>query len=58
MLGLLCYSKTFSSCGEQGLPFIEVRVLLIEVASLVTEHGLWAHGLQQLWLVGSRALAQ
>ena len=46
MLDLLCYSKTFSGCGEQGLPFIEVRGLLIVVASPVTEHGLWAHGLQ------------
>ena len=32
--------KLFSSCGEQGLLFIAVRGLLIEVASLVAEHGL------------------
>ena len=30
----------FSSCGEQGLHFVAVRRLLIEVASLVVEHGL------------------
>ena len=30
----------FSSCGEQGLLFVMVRRLLIEVASLVAEHGL------------------
>ena len=30
----------FSSCGEQGLPFVAVRGLLIAVASLVAEHGL------------------
>ena len=29
-----------SSCGEQGLLFIVVCGLLIEVASLVVEHGL------------------
>ena len=30
----------FSSCREQGLLFFAVRRLLIEVASLVAEHGL------------------
>ena len=30
----------FSSCGERGLLFVAVRVLLIAVASLVAEHGL------------------
>ena len=30
----------FSSCGERGLLFVVVRRLLIEVASLVAEHGL------------------
>ena len=39
-LGLLCWAQAFSSCGEQGLPFIVVRELLIAVASLVVEHGL------------------
>ena len=31
----------FSSCGEQGLLFVAVRGLLIVVASLVVEHGMW-----------------
>ena len=37
-LGLCCYTRAFSSCGEQGLLFIEVRGLLIVVASLAVEH--------------------
>ena len=39
-LGLCCYAWAFSSCGEQELLFVAVRVLLIVVASLVAEHGL------------------
>ena len=39
-LGLRCCAWAFSSCGEQGLPFVAVRGLLIAVASLVVEHGL------------------
>ena len=39
-LGLRCCARAFSSCGERGLLFIAVRGLLIEVASLVAEHGL------------------
>ena len=39
-LGLHCCAWAFSSCGEQGLLFVEVRRLLIAVASLVAEHGL------------------
>ena len=39
-LGLCCRTPAFSSCGEQGLLFVAVRGLLIEVASLVVEHGL------------------
>ena len=39
-LGLRCCAQAFSSCGEQGLLFIAVRRLLIEVASLIAEHGL------------------
>ena len=35
----------FSSCGEQGLLFVVVPGLLTAVASLVVEHGLYAHGL-------------
>ena len=38
-LGLRCCTRAFSSCGEQGLLFVEVRGLLIEVVSLVVEHG-------------------
>ena len=40
MLGLRCCAQAFSSCGEQGLLFMVVCGLLIEVASLVAEHGL------------------
>ena len=40
MLGLRCCAGAFSSCGEQGLPFLAVLGLLIAVASLVAEHGL------------------
>ena len=44
-LGLCCCVQAFSSCGVQGLLFVAVCGLLIAVASLVVEHGLWAHGL-------------
>ena len=40
VLGLLCCTRAFSSCGERGLLFIVVRGLLIAVASLIAEHGL------------------
>ena len=40
VLGLCCCLQAFSSCGEQGLPFVVVRGLLIVVASLVSEHRL------------------
>ena len=39
-LGLRCCTQAFSSCGERGLLFIAEGGLLIEVASLVAEHGL------------------
>ena len=39
-LGLCCCVWAFSSCGERGLLFIVVCVLLIAVASLVAEEGL------------------
>ena len=39
-LGLHCCARAFSSCGEGGLLFVAVHRLLIEVASLVAEHGL------------------
>ena len=57
-LGLCCCTRAFSSCGEQGLLFVAVCRFLTAVASLVAEHGLQAHRLQQLWLTGSRAQAQ
>ena len=38
--------RLFSSCGEWGLLFIVVHGLLIEVASLVAERGLYVCGLQ------------
>ena len=45
-LGLHFCMWAFSSCGEQGLLFVVLQGLLIAVASLVVEHGLWARGLQ------------
>ena len=39
-LGLCCCTRAFSSCGEWGLPFVEMRGLLLAVASLAVEHGL------------------
>ena len=36
-LGLRCYARAFSSCGERGLLSVAVRMLLIAVASLVAE---------------------
>ena len=57
-LGLRCCVRAFSSCGEGGPLFVAVRGPLIAVPSLVAEHGLQAHGLQQLWRTGSRAQAQ
>ena len=38
-LGLCYCARAFSSCGEWGLLFVQVRGLLIVVASLVAEHG-------------------
>ena len=58
VLGLHCCARAFSSCGEWGPLFIAVRGLLTVVSSLVAEHRLQVHGLQQLWLAGSRAQAQ
>ena len=60
-LGLHCCTRAFSCCSEWGLLLVAVRGLLIVVASLVVEHGLQVHGLQQLWHIGfsscgSRAL--
>ena len=39
-LGLRCCTRAFSSCGEWGLLFVAVHMLLIAVASLVAEYGL------------------
>ena len=39
-LGLRCCAWAFSSCSEQQPLFVEVRRLLIAVASLVAEHRL------------------
>ena len=44
-LGLRCCVQAFSSCIECRLLFVAVCGLLIAVASLVVEHGLWVHGL-------------
>ena len=41
-LGLRCCVRALSSSGERGLLFFAVRGLLIAVASLVAEHGLYA----------------
>ena len=38
-VGSLLLHMGFSSCKEQGLPFLVVCGLLIAVASLVVEHG-------------------
>ena len=51
-LGLRFCVWAFCSCGERGLLFVVVCRLLIVVASLVTEHRLQVHRLQQLWHVG------
>ena len=39
-LGLHCCVRALSSCGKRGLLFVAVCGLLIEVASLVAQHGL------------------
>ena len=40
VLGLRCWVRAFSGCGERGLLFVGVCGLLIAVASLVAEQGL------------------
>ena len=45
-LGLCCCAWVFSSCGEWGLLLVVLCRLLIVVACLVAEHGLYAHGLR------------
>ena len=38
VLGLPCLAQAFSSCGQWGLLFIMVRVLLFMVTPLALEH--------------------
>ena len=45
-LGLRCCLQAFSSCGEWGLFFVTVCRLLIAVAPLVEEQGLYTRRLQ------------
>ena len=45
MLHLCCCARAFSSSNEQGLLYIVVCELLIAVASLDAEHGLYTHEL-------------
>ena len=45
-LGLHCCPWAFSSCSEQGQLLAAVRGLLVAVAALVAEHGLYVRGLQ------------
>ena len=45
-LSLHCYTQAFSSCSQQGLPFVAVLGFLIVVGSLVVEHGLRSCGPQ------------
>jgi len=40
VLDLHCCAQAFSSCGDWGLLLVAVHGLLVEVASLVAEHGL------------------
>ena len=39
VVGFRCSTQAFSGCGRWGLLFVLVHTLLIEVASLVAEHG-------------------
>ena len=47
--------QAFSSCSEWELLFVALHRLLIVVVSLVGEHGLEAHGLQELQHKGFRS---
>ena len=42
--------------ASRGYSLVVMRKLLIGRASLVAEHRFQVHGLQQLWLAGSRVL--
>ena len=61
-LGLHCCARSFSSCSEQGLLFVEMHRLLIAVASLVRSMGSQYAGFsscsmraQWLWRTGPAA---
>ena len=56
-MGLRCCVWAFSSCGERGLLFVEVRGLLIVVASLVASTGSRHAGFSGMWHVGSVVVA-
>ena len=56
--GLCCCARAFSSCNEQGILFVAAQGVLIAVASLIAEHGLQVHGLQQLWHAGPVVVAR
>ena len=47
-MGFGCWAGDLSSCREGAYSPVAVRGLLIAVASLVAEHGLWGNGLQSL----------
>ena len=55
-LCLHCCTQSFSSCGEQELFFVAQASHCGGFSCC--RHSLWVHGLQQLWLMGSRAQAQ
>ena len=57
VLGLGFCVRAFSSCSKWGLLLVAVHRLLITVASLVVEHRLQVHRLQQLWHTGSVVVA-
>ena len=58
MLGLSCFQWAFCICNKQGLLFIVMYRLLIEVASLVQSTGSRAHRLQQLQPLAFRTQTQ
>ena len=58
VLGLHCWARALSSCGERGPLSAAVHRPLIAVASPAAEHRLQARRPQQLWHVGSAAAAR
>ena len=55
-LGLCCCAWAFSSCGERGLSSLQCVGFSLWWL-LIAEHGLQECGLQQLWHLGSVAVA-